>query len=424
MKALFLPFSPSLEHVRRCLAVAEAWCTAGHEAVFGISPERQKLVRLAGFETHLVPDITSETFTKDWGMHWLDRAYCAENLSTELVIIRRTQPGLLVYDFRFTSYVSATLTDIPCASILTGSTIHMALDMEESVDMLLGDDEKGLNIPWQRKISQRRFFTTFRRTFSSAANRINPLLRAYDIPKIESPYELLLGDLNLISDLPGLTPSELPDDCHILGPFFWSGWNKSTSWLEELNKDPLIYINLVGAIIDEDLLVSIIKTFRDAPYQVIVKTGDNRLPSDLETDSNIKINPEIPVATLIEHCIAVFHLGDHETLMYALAAGIPSLIFPVNPDQLMIAHQAKSIGIAHLLRLGDALPVLPARQKISFNLESPIFHKALDDLLADIGCLNTCQEYKKEIQGMPGAFAAIPLLEKLAQQPNRINGML
>jgi hypothetical protein len=110
--------------------------------------------------------------------------------------------------------------------------------------------------------------------------------------------------------------------------------------------------------------------------------------------------------------------------MYALAVGIPSLVLPVNPDQLMIARQAQSMGIAHILMLDDALPLLLDPRKVSVNLESQIFRKALDNLLADTGCLNTCQEFKKKIQDMPGTFAAVPLLEKLAQQSTRINGML
>ena len=415
MKALFLPFSPSLASVRRCLATAEAWRAAGHEAIFGISPERQKMVRLEGFDTHLVPDITSETLNKDWGMHWLDRAYCAENLSTELVIIRRIQPDLMVFDSRFTSYVSASLSDLPCASILTGNTIHLALDLEESVHMLFSEEERGVDIPWQKRIAQRRFYSAYRRTFRSAANRINPFFRAYDSPKIGTPLELLLGDLNLISDLPEFTPTELPDDCHILGPFFWSGGSKSTPWLGELDKNPLIYFNLVGAITGETLLVSIIEAFKDAPYQVIITTCNNQLPSDLESASNIKINPDIPGATIIEHCTAVFHLGDHETLMYALASGIPSLVLPVNPDQLMITRQAQAMGVAHILRLNDDLHLLPDPRVIHLHLESPNFRKEIDDLLANTDCLNTCQEFKKKIHATPGASAAVPLLEKLTQ---------
>ena len=45
MKALFVPFAPSLAHVSRCLAVAEAWRAKGHTAIFAVGPEQADLVR-------------------------------------------------------------------------------------------------------------------------------------------------------------------------------------------------------------------------------------------------------------------------------------------------------------------------------------------------------------------------------------------
>ena len=57
MSSLFVPFAPSLAHVSRCLAVAEAWCTQGHTAMFAVGTERVKMVKKAGFEAHPLPEV-------------------------------------------------------------------------------------------------------------------------------------------------------------------------------------------------------------------------------------------------------------------------------------------------------------------------------------------------------------------------------
>jgi UDP:flavonoid glycosyltransferase YjiC (YdhE family) len=116
MKALFVPFAPSLAHVSRCLAVAEAWRAKGHVAVFAVGPERTEMVQTAGFEAHPVPEVPGAIFRTDRGFQWLTREHFIQNLVVEQGILADVNPDVVVFDFRFTTGMSARLAGLPSVS--------------------------------------------------------------------------------------------------------------------------------------------------------------------------------------------------------------------------------------------------------------------------------------------------------------------
>jgi hypothetical protein len=71
MKALFIPFAPSLAHVTRCLSVADTWQKLGNIAYFAIGAERMSLPEEFGYKTFELPEVTSDVFRIDRGMKWL-----------------------------------------------------------------------------------------------------------------------------------------------------------------------------------------------------------------------------------------------------------------------------------------------------------------------------------------------------------------
>jgi UDP:flavonoid glycosyltransferase YjiC (YdhE family) len=54
--------------------------------------------------------------------------------------------------------------------------------------------------------------------------------------------------------------------------------------------------------------------------------------------------------------LVIYH-GGHETLMQVLLAGVPSLVIPVNPDQILVAKQIKKLGVGNYLKYPGSFPM-------------------------------------------------------------------
>jgi UDP:flavonoid glycosyltransferase YjiC (YdhE family) len=256
MKALFVPFAPSLAHVSRCLAVADAWRERGHVAIFAIGAERSALVHSAGFDARPVPEVAGAVFRADRGLRWFSPTYFSDNLAAEQAILAEVDPEIVVSDFRFTTSLSARLAGRPTVSILHGNALRFALHPRETARLLIGDRGSAKGIAALRVLILRQLFPiVFQLVMRVVARRWAPLLKAYGCPPVNSPFELLLGDEMLVADLPDLLPPKLPPHTHIVGPLMWSGWEQPASWLDEFDNRPLVYVTMGSTVEAQAVLI-------------------------------------------------------------------------------------------------------------------------------------------------------------------------
>jgi UDP:flavonoid glycosyltransferase YjiC (YdhE family) len=412
VKALFVPFAPSLAHVSRCLAVAEAWRAGGHAAAFAVGTERTAMVQAAGFETHPLPEVPGAVFRTDQGLRWLTSEYFAQNLEAERTILAEVKPDVVVFDFRFTTAASAHLAGCPSAGILHGNGLRLALHPRPTAQALIGDPARLRGPAALRLRFVRLFFPLgFQALLWTVARRCTSILRAHDLPPVNSPFELLLGDEILAADVPALLPSELPANCHVVGPLAWSGWDRPAPWLDELDPHLLIYVTMGSTVEARSTLIRLLDALRDAPYNVVVSTGRQSLPSDLELPAHVRVFPTVPGMTVARRCAAVVHHGGHGTLMQALAAGVPSLVLPANPDQVLIAQQVQELGIGRSLWQPGNVPIGTR----GWDRITPAeIRREIDDLLDDRDCARACQALKWEIEAYDGAAAATDVVEEIA----------
>jgi UDP:flavonoid glycosyltransferase YjiC (YdhE family) len=412
MRALFVPFAPSLAHVSRCLAVAEAWCTQGHTAMFAVGTERVQMVKNAGFDAFPLPEVPGEVFRTDRGFRWLTRKYIEQNIKNEQRILAEKQPDAVVFDFRFTTALSAHLTGLPSVSIAHGNALRLALQPGKTAQCLIGDSRDMRGIAALRVRVMRRLFPVgFRLVMRAIVRPVNAMRKGYGLPPVNSPFELLLGDEVLVADIPSLLPSTLPANCRIVGPLMWSGWRQTAPWLDELDKTrPLIYVTMGSTVEARSALVKIIDALRDAAYNVIVSTGNLSLPSELNLPSHIRVFSTVPGETVIQRSIAVIHHGGHGTLMQVLKAGVPSLILPANPDQILVAQQVQALGAGHTLWHANG-SVLGSR--VLANMTSDQIRDNIERLIADQDCVHTCRVLRREVERYQGALTAANTLERL-----------
>jgi MGT family glycosyltransferase len=237
-------------------------------------------------------------------------------------------------------------------------------------------------------------------------------LSAHGLPPVDSPFELLLADEILVGDIAALLPSELPANCHVVGPLAWSGWDQPAPWLDELDARPLVYVTMGSTVEAQSALIGIIDALHDAPYNVVISTDQQSLPSNLALPTHIRVFPTVPGAAVVRRCAAVIHHGGHGTLTQALTASVPSLILPANPDQVLIAQQVQELGIGRSLWQPGNLPIGTR----GWDTITPIeIRQEIDDLLADRNCARACQALKQEIGTYGGAAAAADVLKRVVE---------
>ena len=412
MKALFIPFAPSLAHVSRCLAAAEAWRARGHTAIFAIGTERKALVQSAGFDIRSVPEVPGEVFRTDQGFRWLTSEYFSDNLAAEQRILAEVKPDMVVFDFRFTTALAARLGGLPSVSILHGNALRLALHPQETARLLIGDIQTARGVAaWRLNVLRKLFPLGFQLFMRMVVRRFAPLLKAHHCPPVDSPFGLLLGDEILAADLPDLLPAALPPRTHLVGPLMWSGWERSAPWLAEFDDRPLIYVTMGSTVEAQTTLVNIIDALRDGVYNVVVSTGSLALPGNLELPDHIRLFATVPGATVAQRSVVVVHHGGHETLMQALAAGIPSMILPANPDQILAAQQAQKLGIGYSLWRPGHLPVDAGWLR---SITPTKIRRAIDHLVADQSYSKVCQSFKPQFEAYRGAILAANTLEGIA----------
>lgn len=414
MKVLFVPFAPSLAHVSRCLAIAEAWRARGHMAVFALGAERRGLVQKAGFDVRPVPEVPGDVFRTDQGFRWLTPAYYAANLAAERAILADVQPEVVVFDFRFTTALSARLAGRPSVGLLHGNGLRLAYQLRETARLLIGEPRTRRGpATWRARVLRQVFPVAFSLFMGSVARRMTPVLRAHGGRPVGSPFEWLRGDYVLAPDLAEFMPSlRLSHLCRI-DPLEWSGWEGPAAWLDELDARPLIYVTMGSTVEAQATLGKIIQAVSGGAYNVVMSTGSLSLPAGEALPAHLYVFPMVPGATVLARSAAVIHHGGHETLMQALAAGVPSLMLPFNPDQILVAQQAEAVGAGYSLRPGGQLPVSAAWQR---RLTAPEIRQALDRLLTDRQGAAVCQRFKAGRAAGRGAIQAVEQLEAIGRE--------
>lgn len=272
------------------------------------------MVRNAGFEARPLPEVPGNVFRRDKGWRWLTASYFNQNINAERSILAEESPDVVVFDFRFTTAVSAHLANLPSVSILHGNAIRLARQPRQTARLLIGDLGEAHGAAAVKIAIMRRLFPIgFSAMMRRVAHRLSPFLKEYGLPPVDAPFQLLVGDAILVADIPEFLPPDLPSNHHIVGPLMWAGWEQSASWLAEGEGQPLIYVTMGSTAEAQAVLVAIIDSLRDAPYSVIISTGNLSLPSDLQLPSHIRVFSIVPGAAVVRRSRMVFHHGGHET---------------------------------------------------------------------------------------------------------------
>jgi UDP:flavonoid glycosyltransferase YjiC (YdhE family) len=365
-------------------------------------------VQQAGFETHSLPEISSYDFRNDRGFKWLTEEYFSRNLDAENKIIDKINPDAVVFDFRFTTALSARIKGKRSIGILHGNALSLALDTKKCAkNIISGNDTYTPGLSLRNKIVQFLFPQVFSLILRKIAHRINPLLKAHGNRTITNPFALLFGDENIVADIPELIMTKLPDHCHLVGPLLWTGWEKKDSIsFEEPDSRPIVYVTMGSTVEAQPVLHKVIESLANTPYTIFISKG--RLELTIRAlPHNIHLHSMLPGKTMAQKSALVIHHGGHETLMQALSAGTPSLIIPTNPDQILVANQAQRLGTGRCLRRKNSFPM---DKNPLDGISATVIRNTMEEVIQDKHCRSVCEEMKNKIKHYVNSQLFVPII--------------
>ncbi len=146
-------------------------------------------------------------------------------------------------------------------------------------------------------------------------------------------------------------PREPPASVHHLGPIFEGGgaieWQPP--WSVDDNR-PLVLVSLgMTYMHQEHLLERIASALAGLEVRVLVLTGSELAPEDLELPGTVWVRSYVPHSAVLPEADLLVTHGGVGTLMAAFAAGVPMLCLPLGRDQNENAGRAAELDTARVL---------------------------------------------------------------------------
>ena len=238
--------------------------------------------------------------------------------------IRAFKPDVVVTDQQcFAGAIAAQLAGLPWASMCTtsASVVFKFDDMPRVRQWMVGlierlEDEAGLAV-------RQRFATT---------------------PFPVSPTLVLLFSTSEFA-APGVT---LPGHYRFVGPSLQSRVETTPFPWDKLRDDRprvLVSFGTLNAQESGRIYEEVFCAFAGQPIQVVMVAPDAMLrrPPDARPE-NFIVSPFIPQLAVLDKVQAVMCHGGHNTVIEALARGLPLVIAPITDDQPVIAEQVVRSG--------------------------------------------------------------------------------
>jgi UDP:flavonoid glycosyltransferase YjiC (YdhE family) len=400
-----------LFHVGRSVVVAREMARRGHHTVLagtGRYLRDPEVASTAESRYTSLPDFSAEE-----GMELLrsirrrpDRRFVEAMIEAEIELIRMLRPDLVVVDFRPTMNVSARACGVPTASLLLGHWMPEYAAKPGWVPRSYATAalaERLIGKRWTSSLADPIFRAVIR--YKTHPFRAAARARGQVAPRLL--WELIQGDLNLLTDVEALCPIPLPAGCHRVGPIVWEPSMRIPAWAAELDRTrPVLLVNF-GSTGHPDLFRATFAEFADRPYQVMLATCGQIDPGDFEVPSNFFVEKFLPVARMMEVADLVIYHGGAGTFQQLIRAGVPGVVIATHWDQEYAGVVSRDRGLGPFLTMREVLSS-PGRLR-----------GVVDGLIADLPSYRErAQEIREELYPYDGAKAAAEHLEAfLAGRP-------
>ncbi|MBI4589389.1 MAG: hypothetical protein HY725_11165 [Candidatus Rokubacteria bacterium] len=363
----------------RSVVLARELQKRGHRVVLAGTPKYLRdpdVVRPGEFELYELPD-----FYLDHGLEVLRRVrklpstrIIEENLTAELDMLNRVRPSVAIVDFRPTMYLSTRLKGIPVISLLGGRWVYQYASTPYKAFRTYA------LYPWIRRIVGERGADLFMPSLQRAAMRYKMLpfslaYRRHGLAPKWAPWEMIVGDYNLILDTELLSPTgPLPDTFRRVGPIFWTSEVPLPAWAHGLASGKAVIYVTMGSTGHAALFRHLLRVLAESGYVILMSTGGQVELAREEIPKTAYVEKYLPGGRIMQLADMVIHHGGAGTVYQALQAGRPSIIIATHFEQELLgaAVEEHRAGIFLTLRevMADPAVLTGAMTRMLGNLAS------------------------------------------------------
>jgi MGT family glycosyltransferase len=414
MKVLCIPYTHTLSHVSRPLAVAEELRRRGHEVVFAGEGSKIAFIVKKGFPVFPLyePD-PRELYgnIRQGRLRFVSDADIFKMLQADAELYAEVRPDLVLSDGRFTAPISCHIASLKHAALVNvSSTEYRALPYVPLFDWF-PEALAPRNSPLRGLLDRLNLFLEMR-VFDQAMKTFAMLSKRHKLRKIITATNCLVGkDLTLVPDIPEYFPTRnLPDNYHYIGPLTlrhscaMPGW-----WQAALAKNkPIVYITM-GTTGLEEFFTKAVDYFRDLDAIAVITTGGQASPPGALPD-NIFVEEYLNGDEVMAAASLVVCHGGNGTIYQALLQGKPIIGIPTIPDQQFNMRQVQRLGVGVSVEWQ------------SFSKDAQTLLDAITRVLGDPGFLVNARRLQGLLQSYNAPVLAADLLEKLMLEKESNHG--
>ena len=198
----------------------------------------------------------------------------------------------------------------------------------------------------------------------------------------------------------------VPPTTHFLRPvpFDRTGDEGLPSWVAHLPARPTVYATL-GTINNRQpaLFRAILDALGDVAANLVVTVGRTLDPAQFGPQRpGVHVARYIPQSALLPRCDLVITHGGVNTVLGALAQGLPLVVIPLGADQFTNAERARHAGVGWVVGPDERTP--------------EAIRAAVLAVLADPAYRRNAARLRDELAALPGPEHGVALLERLARE--------
>jgi MGT family glycosyltransferase len=206
---------------------------------------------------------------------------------------------------------------------------------------------------------------------------------------------------------------DLPPSVRYVGPCLWDRHDREppARWVAEVASDQPCVVVDEGALFTREprLLEVAAQGLAGLPGSVILLAGDGRDLVNLDLGRlapNVVLHPHTSLREVLPICRVLVTNGNSESVMAALAAGIPLVVMPSIWDQAEMAWRVHETGVGVRIAPRKATP-RRMRQTVERVMADPAFRanaRTMGERLARYGCAARAVEYIEELVNSPSTM--------------------
>jgi UDP:flavonoid glycosyltransferase YjiC (YdhE family) len=345
-KILFFAECITLAHLGRIYALAESLDGQDYDIGLAADNRYDALISKKPWARFSLETLSTGRFTLAASKGRL--AYTAEDFSnyveSDLDIMDRFKPDLVVGDFRLSLGISARLRNIPYLNVVNAywspySKAEFKIPELIPVTRIFGE-----------RITQPFFNLARPVAFAANSMPFNKTRKKYGLKPLPADLQHIYtdGDFTLYADIPEMVPVfDQQSPYRYIGPVNWSAHAPLPSWWDEIPADRTAILVSLGTSGDNTILPELLRGLSGRKEPVCVVTaGYDSMPGLPE---NFFFSKFMPMDKMLEKAGSVICNGGVMSY-HALARGIPVLNIPRNIDQHLCTSYTNATGAGISLR--------------------------------------------------------------------------